>query len=91
MNLRKPILEKYGYTIGCKACDGMAAGRSKIPCHSEGCRKRIMDAMAADEEGQRRIARDQARRRTFERDDDASEEQGSNKKSRDAEPEAVPS
>ncbi len=50
--IRKQELEKHGYTKGCVRCDAIRAGRRTTAQHSTTCRKRIEEAMQADESEQ---------------------------------------
>ena len=47
--IRKTSLEKFGYTVGCPACDVHRAG---LPMSGQGhtaeCKKRLEDAMTTD-------------------------------------------
>ena len=61
MNLRRHILEKYGYTDGCPGCHGMLEFRDKIPPHWAACRARIAEAMANDPEDCNKVAKERAR------------------------------
>ena len=63
MNLRRPVLEKYGFTMGCPGCNGMLEHRDKIPNHSPACRQRIRDAMERDPVDQQKV---EVERRRFE-------------------------
>ena len=61
MQLRRHVLEKYGYTDGCLGCRGMQEYREIIPPHRDACRARIAEAMAVDPDGQRRLEEQQRR------------------------------
>ncbi len=50
--IRKRELEKHGYTKGCVRCDAIRACGSTTAQHSAACRKRIEEAMQADESEQ---------------------------------------
>ena len=64
-------LLKYGYTVGCLGCDAARSDTVAKP-HSDACRKRVEQAMAADEAGAARVA--QAAERRAARDEVAGEE-----------------
>ena len=53
--ITKRILEKYGLSRGCPGCEATLDGKSRV--HTQGCRSRIEEAMKADEEDQRTIAK----------------------------------
>ena len=61
MNLRKEILDEYGYQRGCPGCEGMLARRAKIPSHLDSCRARIVQKMSLDDAGRQRLERDRVR------------------------------
>ncbi len=65
--IRKEELEKHGYTKGCVRCDALRAGRSTTARHSAACRKRIEEAMQADEseENQARLKATVTRRNEY--------------------------
>jgi hypothetical protein len=48
--ITRKFYEKFGYTEGCEGCGRMKAGLDQRP-HEERCRKRMEEAMEADEEG----------------------------------------
>ena len=52
--ITKQLLQKYGYTPGCKGCDAALGGRD-ARAHDEECRERIEAAMEEDPEDNRRI------------------------------------
>ena len=60
--IRKGVeLLKYGYSVGCPGCDAARSSTAARP-HSEPCRLRLEQAMAADELGAARVAQAVARR-----------------------------
>ena len=60
--IRKGVeLLKYGYSVGCPGCDAARSNTAAKP-HSEPCRLRLEQAMAADEAGAARVAQAATRR-----------------------------
>ena len=47
--IRSEELSKYGYTKGCPRCEALRAKQKTTLNHSDSCRKRIEEAMQADE------------------------------------------
>ena len=57
MKIEKSILDKHGYTATCTKCRAMnGMGPSTTAVHSAECRRRIEDAVAADEQFKHRLA-----------------------------------
>ena len=52
--LRKAEFDKCGYTYGCRGCDALQEGRSRV-AHSDECRTRITTAMAQDDDSRKRV------------------------------------
>ncbi len=52
------LLDKYGYTEGCHACDAKLRGEVARGGHTEPCRARIMEQMREDEEEVALLERD---------------------------------
>ena len=64
MYITRAAIQKYGETKGCPACNAIRAERSLVGIsHNEECRNRIRKEMEKDEEGKRRLAREDERRR----------------------------
>ena len=61
--IRGPIIERYGYTPGCRGCEAVLAGDPTAVSrnHAEKCRKRMTKAMEKGEFGKRRREDAQAR------------------------------
>ena len=49
------FFEVRGHTLGCTGCAAMMKGDKRSIHHSEGCRKRLEDAMKTTEQGRNRI------------------------------------
>ena len=54
-HIRKPLIEKYGWTPGCRGCEAALRGDPNEPArnHTEQCRKRFEEAIAKDEKRSR--------------------------------------
>ncbi len=78
IHIRIQDLEKYGYTKGCARCEPLRTGRTTTAQHSTACRKRIEEAMQADQESQvqERVKATVARRNEFIEKSDAEEVAG---------------
>ncbi len=65
--IRSQDLEKYGYTKGCPGCAPLRDGRSTTAEHSPACRRRIEEAMQADQASQvqERVKATVARRNVY--------------------------
>ena len=57
----KGDLEKYGYTDNCPGCTAKKRGEIAKKGHSESCRKRIEELMRQDEEGKKKLKKEDER------------------------------
>ena len=55
MYIRKALIERYGYTPGCRGCKAVLAGNPTATAknHTEACRKRIQEAVERDDKRER--------------------------------------
>ena len=66
--ITKRDLEKYGYTAGCPACDGVQIGRRSTGVHrNDLCRERIEECLRQEEDNPR-VVRFEARKRKRQQD-----------------------